>query len=96
MVDGATATHAYLDTADCSRVVVQLAQAVTNAISVTAAGLRDNTPRANAMAAAETRAVEGTDLPPAVVKYVPAALREGYDLVYALDIPVEVSHHVLA
>lgn len=88
-VDGATATHAYLDAADPARVVVRLAQAVTNAISVTAAGLRDNTPRANAMAAAETRAVEGTDLPPAVVKYVPAALREGYDLVYALDIPVE-------
>jgi len=88
-VDGATATHAYLDAADPACVVVQLAQAVTNTVSVTATGLRDNTPRANAMAAPETRAVEGTDLPPEVVRYVPAALREGYDLVYALDIPVE-------
>ena len=88
-VDGATATYAHLDADDPARVVVQLAEAATNAVSVTAKGLRDNTPRANAMAAAETRAVEGTDLPQEVVKYVPAALREGYDLVYALDIPVE-------
>ena len=88
-VDGAEATRASLDPNDPARVVVQLAKATTNAVTVTAAGLRDNTPRANAMASAQTCAVEGTDLPPEVVKYVPAALREGYDLVYALDIPVE-------
>ena len=92
-VNGATAKFAYLDPDDPARVTVQLVQAATNAVSVTATGLRDNTPRANAMVAAQTRAVEGTDLPPEVVKYVPAALREGYDLVYALDIPVEGFRH---
>ena len=88
-VDGAAAKFAYLDPDDPARVTVQLVQAATNAVTVTAAGLCDNTPRANAMASAQTRAVEGTDLPSEVVKYVPAALREGYDLVYALDVPVE-------
>ena len=90
-VSGATATDWALDADNPTLLVAKLARPTeaTGDVTVTAEGLRDNTPRRTAMAAAQTRTVAGSDLPDEVKRFVPAALRDGYDLVYALEIPVE-------
>ena len=90
-VTGAAAADWALDADNPTRLVAKLTRPAeaTGAVTVTAEGLRDNTPRRTAMAAAQTRTVAGTDLPDEVKRFVPLALRDGYDLVYALEIPVE-------
>ena len=90
-VAGAAATDWALDADNPTRIVAKMsrpAEAVGD-VTVTVEGLCDNTPRRIAMAAAQTRTVTGSDLPDEVKRFVPAALHDGYDLVYALEIPVE-------
>ena len=77
------------DSDEWSKVIARVSAPTGGVVSVTATGIRDDSPHRNAMAAPATLECSGTELPTEVVAHVSAAARDGYDLVYAYDLPVE-------
>ena len=88
-VSGAAVRSVNRDADDWSRLIVRIDQVTGGTVSVTATGVKDASPRGNAMAEPATRTVSGTLQPAEVVAHVSAAARAGYDLIYAYDLPVE-------
>ena len=88
-LDGASVRSISRDAEDGAKVIVRLGGALAAEATVTATGVKDASPRRNAVAAPMTLPIAGTELPTEVTAHVSPAARAGYDLVYAFDLPVE-------
>ena len=88
-VDGAPVKGVARDASDPTKVLVDLGRATAATLSVTVQGVRDASPAAHVLAGPVTKTVAAAILPPEVEEHVPADYREGYELLYSLEIPTE-------